>query len=135
MLGIVLRGARHRKRPLFGVWAALIGVLMVVGFAHGTFVFGSIWLNVTFPVLFIVVDYLVITSYKYFTDMLKTAEELKLGGERKHLTALFSDLNLTRYFPSYFPNTKFPGTLISIERINIDKTDDILKQYLYAVGD
>jgi adenylate cyclase len=114
VLGIVLGVARHRKRPLFGVWAALIGVLIVASFAHAAFVFGSIWLNVTFPLLFIVVDYLAITSYKYFTEekqkrgiknafqhyvsptvvthMLKTAEKLKLGGERKQLTALFSDI-------------------------------------------
>jgi len=114
LLGIVLGVVRHRKSPIWGVWVALICLLAVASLAHLAFLFGKIWFNVTFLILFIVVDYLAITSYKYFTEekqkrglknafqhyvsptivnqMLKTVEELKLGGERKHLTALFSDI-------------------------------------------
>jgi adenylate cyclase len=114
LLGIVLGIIRHRKSPVWGVWAALTCLLIIAGFAHTTFLVGKIWINVTFPFLFIVADYLTITSYKYFTEekqkrglkqafqhyvsptvvnqMLKAVNDVKLGGERKQLTALFADI-------------------------------------------
>ena len=114
LLGVVLGVARHERTALWGVWTALIGLLCILGAAYGAFVFADIWVNVTFPMLFIGIDYLTITSYKYFTEekqkrgikkafqhyvsatvvdeMLQRADTLKLGGERKHLTVLFSDI-------------------------------------------
>jgi adenylate cyclase len=113
-LGIILGIVRHRKNPLWGVWITLICLFLIAGFAHAAFLMGRIWINVTFPFLFVIVEYLTITSYKYFTEerqkrgikqafqyyvsptvvnhMLKQVDTLKLGGERKHLTALFSDI-------------------------------------------
>jgi hypothetical protein len=37
--------------------------------------------------------------------------------------------------PVSFLHPKFPGQLITIACINVDKTGDILRQYLYAVSD
>jgi adenylate cyclase len=86
----------------------------VTGVGYYTFRFQKIWLNMTFPVTFIVLNYLAITAYKYLTvnkkrkeiknafqhyvaptvvdHMLETVDQLHLGGERKQLTALFSDI-------------------------------------------
>ncbi len=68
VLGVILGIVRHRKSPIWGVWTALISVLTVAALAHAAFLFGRIWINVTYPFLFIIVDYLTITSYKYFTE-------------------------------------------------------------------
>ncbi|MCP4403794.1 MAG: adenylate/guanylate cyclase domain-containing protein [bacterium] len=114
LLGIVLGTIRHRKSPIWGTWTALVCLLGIAGLAYAAFLFSNIWLNVTFPFLFIVVDYLAITSYKYFAEekqkreiknafqhyvaptvvekMLESVDHLTLGGERKELTALFSDI-------------------------------------------
>lgn len=114
LLGLVMTIGRHDKGPLWSVWAALSAVFGVAALAYAAFVFGKIWINVTYPLLFIVVDYLTITSYKYFTEekqkrglknafqhyvspavvqrMMTEEQDLRLGGERKQLTALFTDI-------------------------------------------
>ncbi|MBD3307103.1 CHASE2 domain-containing protein [candidate division KSB3 bacterium] len=114
LLGLVLGVALHRMRPHFGAVTALGCFMIVVGIAYSAFLFQRIWLNITFPALFIVLDYLIITAYKYFTEerrkkeirhvfqhyvspsivdvMLEQVDQLQLGGERRHLTALFSDI-------------------------------------------
>lgn len=114
LLGLILAIVRYRKSPLWAVWAALTCLTGIAGLAYGMFLFKKIWLNVTFPFLFILMDYFIITSYKYFTeerqkrglkqafqyyvaptivnDLLKSADTLKLGGEYAELTALFSDI-------------------------------------------
>ena len=114
LLGLVLGIAHHRRSPLWAVWAALICVAVIVAEVYAAFWFKQIWLNVTYPVLFVIVDYLTITSYRYFTEekqkrdmknafqhyvssnvvdhLLQQTDRLKLGGERRELTALFSDI-------------------------------------------
>lgn len=114
LLGIFLGIALQRTRPHQGAITALIGLIVVAVMSYTVFVYQKIWLNMTFPLLFIVLDYLVITTYKYFTEerqrkrvrnifqhyvspriveqMLETIGEVKLGGERKELTAFFSDI-------------------------------------------
>jgi adenylate cyclase len=89
-------------------------LFLIASFAYLAFLMGRIWINVTFPFLFVIVEYLTVTSYKYFTEerqkrgikqafqyyvsptvvnhMLKQVDTLKLGGERKYLTAMFSDI-------------------------------------------
>ena len=113
-LGIMLGIIRHRKSPLWATVTALICMLLIAGTGYITFVIGRIWLNVTYPVLFLIVDYLAITSYNYFTEerqkrviknafqhyvssnvvshLLESVDTLKLGGERRQLTAFFSDI-------------------------------------------
>ncbi|MBD3306284.1 CHASE2 domain-containing protein [candidate division KSB3 bacterium] len=114
ILGLLLGVVRHQKSPIWGIWAALLALLGIFAFALTAFLAANIWINVTFPLLFIGLDYLMITSYKYFTEerqkrglknafqhyvsptvvneMLKTIDDLKLGGERRQLTALFCDI-------------------------------------------
>lgn len=141
LLGLVLAIVRHRKSPIWGVWAALVCIGLIAGGAYLAFLFGRLWLNLTYPILFIVVDYLTITSYKYFTEerqkrviksafqyyvssnvvshLLNHVETLHLGGERKQLTALFSDI---RGFTSISENMS-PEALV-----------EFLNEYLSAMS-
>ena len=69
VLGIVL-GIFIPRQPRFsGAYTALISMAVVVGFTSLAFVIGRIWLNMTFPLLFIILDYLALTSYKYVVSV------------------------------------------------------------------
>lgn len=114
LLGIGLGIVLQRTHPFSGALAMFFCLVAVVSVVHGVFLFQKIWLNVTFPIVFLLLDYLVITTYKYFTEerkqqqirnafqhyvtptvvdqMLETIDALKLGGERRVLTALFTDI-------------------------------------------
>ncbi len=113
-LGIFLGVALHYTRPYQGAVIAISCVLVFSVLVCSAFIFQKIWLNFTFPFLFILLDYLVMTTYKYFGEerkkkqlrnlfqryvspdvveqMLNTVDQVRLGGERKELTALFSDI-------------------------------------------
>jgi adenylate cyclase len=110
LTGLVL----PRLRAFYSVM--LIGVLFA-GYllvSQGLFVRQGIWLNAVYPLLTVIVVYTAITFYRYLTEerekkkirgafgyyvtasvvneMLKNPEKLKLGGEKKELTVLFSDI-------------------------------------------
>lgn len=113
-LGIFLGFALQRMHPYSGALTAVICLIVVMGITHAAFLVQKIWLNATFPFLFIVLDYVVITTYKYLTEerkkkeikhafqhyvapsvvdhMLDRVDQLQLGGERRQMTALFSDI-------------------------------------------
>lgn len=101
--------------------------LLHLAVARQLFVLQGIWLNTVYPLLALVVTYTVVTVYHYLTeqrervkvkqtfrqyvpalvieDMLKHPERLKMGGEEKVLTVLFSDLEgFTSYSERYKPN-------------------------------
>lgn len=103
-----------RLRAVSGIVAALI--ILVVFVAANMFIFSSynVWLNIVYPVLTMIVIYLGITIYRYIkeerekkkirgafqyyltasviNEMLKDPSKLKLGGDKKDLTVLFSDI-------------------------------------------
>ena len=110
-LGITLPRTHSLRRELL---IGLLSVSIVVFIVHMAFIFWKIWLNMTFPLTFIFLDYLLITSYQYFTEekkrrvirhafehyvspavvktILERTENPALGQEQKMLTALFSDI-------------------------------------------
>lgn len=114
---------------LLAVFVALViprvGAIQGVLFAAGLFAFhlvatqwlfshASLWVNVVYPLLALVLVYTSLTIYRYLTEererkkirgafshyvstsvvneVLKHPEKLKLGGEKKDLTVLFSDI-------------------------------------------
>jgi adenylate cyclase len=103
-----------RLRAVSGIIAALI--ILVAFVAANMFIFSSynVWLNIVYPVLTMIVIYLGITIYRYIkeerekkkirgafqyyltasviNEMLKDPTKLKLGGDKKDLTVLFSDI-------------------------------------------
>lgn len=112
---------------------ALKGLLLASGlfaaylaFAVGLFVGFGLWLDMVYPLLALSVNYTALTAYRYLTEererrkikqtfrqyvaplvveeMLKQPGRLKLGGEEKVLTVLFSDLEgFTSYSERHSP--------------------------------
>jgi len=113
-MGLVTGLVLPRLRALFSV--LLIGVLFVgyLMVSQRLFVHQGIWLNMVYPLLTMVVVYTAVTLYRYIVEerekrkirgafsfyvnpsvvneVLKDPEKLKLGGDKKELSVLFSDI-------------------------------------------
>ncbi|MFA4910702.1 MAG: adenylate/guanylate cyclase domain-containing protein [Desulfobacteria bacterium] len=102
---------------LKAVWGALTAVLFFFSFFilnRYLFVDKGVWINIVYPFLTLLLVYIGVTIFRYMTEerekkkikgafhyyltasvineMLKNPEKLKLGGEKKDLTVLFSDI-------------------------------------------
>jgi adenylate cyclase len=113
-MGLVTGLVLPRLRALFSV--LLIGVLFAgyLVISQGLFVRKGIWLNTIYPLLTMVLVYTAVTLYRYIVEerekrkirgafsfyvnpsvvneVLKDPEKLKLGGDKKELSVLFSDI-------------------------------------------
>ncbi|MGE0684027.1 MAG: CHASE2 domain-containing protein, partial [Candidatus Binatia bacterium] len=114
ILGGLIGAALPRIGPLKGLLFASALVALHIFVARWLFSYAGMWLNIVFPVLAISANYTMISVYDYVTEererkkikdafthyvapvvieeMLKDPGRLKLGGEEKVLTVLFSDL-------------------------------------------
>jgi adenylate cyclase len=97
--------------------SALVVLVLLFGYVtlnYFTFAYQYVWLNVVYPVFTILTSSLILYTYRFATeerekrrirgafshyvtesvvaDMLKNPDKLKLGGEKKDLTVLFSDI-------------------------------------------
>ena len=114
LFGFIMGIAVHRLRAVQGILLAL--GLMVAFVIINTAIFSrfNTWLNMVYPVLTMATVYLGITVYRYVTEerekkkirgafqyyltasvineMLKDPTKLKLGGDKKDLSVLFSDI-------------------------------------------
>lgn len=113
-VGLILGALLHRFKAH---WGALVGAALFLSvLALGKILFENpgVWMNLTYPSLNLVLIYLGVTGYRYMTEekekkkirgafqyyltasvveeMLKNPDKLKLGGEKKDLTVLFSDI-------------------------------------------
>ena len=142
-MGIILPGVK----ALWGALAA--GFILLALILSSKFIFQGIgaWVNMTYPVLNLVLTYLGITGYRYMTEemekkkvrgafqyyltasvveqMLKNPEKLKLGGEKKDLTVLFSDI---RGFTS-ISERMAPESLVKFLNEYLTKMTDIVFKY------
>jgi len=142
-MGIILPGVK----ALWGALAA--GFIFLALILSSKFIFQGIgaWVNMTYPVLNLVLTYLGITGYRYMTEemekkkvrgafqyyltasvveqMLKNPEKLKLGGEKKDLTVLFSDI---RGFTS-ISERMAPELLVKFLNEYLTKMTDIVFKY------
>jgi adenylate cyclase len=132
------------------LWGAVMGILLLSAFflaSNQLFQKQGFWVNQTYPLFNLVLTYLTITGYRYMTEererkkvrgafqyylnasvveqMLKDPEKLKLGGEKKDLTVLFSDI---RGFTSIAQDMA-PEKLVKFLNEYLTKMTDIVFKY------
>lgn len=142
VLGLVIGVAIPRVGAAGGV--LLIMVLPAAFIGANTYVFSryNIWMNLIYPVLTMMTIYLAITVYRYITEerekkkirgafqyyltasvineMLKDPTKLKLGGDKKDLSVLFSDIR---------------GFTTISEKLTPEELVHLLNEYLTAMTD
>jgi adenylate cyclase len=127
VLGALTGIALPRFGAAKGLLLAVSIFLLYILTARWLFVNQRIWLNMVFPLLVLSLNYTVLTAYRYVTEererkkvkgafrqyvaplvideLLEAPEKLKLGGEEKELTVLFSDIEgFTTYSEHYSPS-------------------------------
>jgi adenylate cyclase len=138
LIGLVL--------PRFSaVRGLLFSVVILAGFvAVNTLLFTqmNLWLNMVYPVIVILAVYVAVTVYRYITEerekqkirgafqyyltasvineMLKDPTKLKLGGDKRNLTVLFSDIR---------------GFTTISEKLSPEELVHLLNEYLTAMTD
>ncbi len=123
LTGIILPRMSAFKGLLFTAGLFIVYIFM----ARWLFVHGGVWLNIVYPLLALSTNYTFLTLYDYVTEererkkikgafmhyvapvvieeMLKDPARLKLGGDEKVLTVLFSDLQgFTSHSERYTPH-------------------------------
>ncbi len=114
VFGLIMGLLVSHLRPISGMVAALLMIAAFVAVNFSAFFKFNVWLNLVYPLITMMMIYLGITIYHYFkeelerkkirgafqyyltasviNEMLKDPGKLKLGGDRKDLTVLFSDI-------------------------------------------
>jgi adenylate cyclase len=123
LIGLVLPRMSALKGLLFAVGLAILHIFI----ARWLFINAGVWLNIVYPLLALSMSYTALTVYDYVTEererkkikgafmhyvapvvieeMLKDPARLKLGGDEKVLTVLFSDLQgFTSHSERYAPH-------------------------------
>jgi adenylate cyclase len=142
LFGLLMGLIIPRLRAVTGIIFALIiiGIFVVINM----FIFSSynVWLNLIYPALTMAIIYLAITVYRYITEerekkkirgafqyyltasvineMLKDPTKLKLGGDKKDLSVLFSDIR---------------GFTTISEKLSPEELVHLLNEYLTAMTD
>ncbi|MEW6144686.1 MAG: adenylate/guanylate cyclase domain-containing protein [Thermodesulfobacteriota bacterium] len=114
ILGVLIGIAIPRMSALKGFLFVAGLIILYISVVLWLFVRAGVWLNIVYPLLTLSMSYMVLTVYYYATEererkkikkafthyvapvvieaMLKDPSQLKLGGDEKVLTVLFSDL-------------------------------------------
>jgi adenylate cyclase len=142
LLGIVLGLLLGRLRSFAGAFATVVLALSYYIFTQYAFAEWGIWLSTVYPQLEIISVFGVILTYKYMTEerqarqikgafqsyvtpsvvnqVLLDPSKLKLGGETRELTVLFSDIR---------------GFTTISEQLNSEQLVDLLNAYLSSMTD
>jgi len=147
VVGLILGGLLPRFKAHWG--AVVGGALFLSVLALGKYLFEAqgVWMNLTYPSLNLILIYLGVTGYRYMTEekekkkirgafqyyltasvveeMLQNPDKLKLGGEKKDLTVLFSDI---RGFTS-ISERMTPDGLVKFLNEYLTKMTDIVFKY------
>lgn len=129
--------------------SAAAAALLLLGFSAGNFALFQLgwWIPLIAPLLLWVLTYLSITTYRYFTEekekkyvrkafgqyvspkilkeLLEDPSKLKLGGERRELTVLFSDI---RGFTTFCENRQ-PEEVVEVLNEYLDKMTEVILKH------
>ena len=123
LIGFVIPRLNALKSAIFAVTIFFAFILT----ACWLFIYFGVWLNMVYPLLALLIIYISITIFRYFTEEKKRKEiksafsryapsnvvneishnpdKLKLGGEEREISVLFCDLaGFTKYSEMYEPN-------------------------------
>ena len=147
LLGLLVGITIPRAKAAQGILLILILLGLFTLMNGYIFAHFNIWLNLIYPTLTMMTIYLGITVYRYMTEekekkkirgafqyyltssvineMLKDPSKLKLGGDKKNLTVLFSDI---RGFTS-FSETMTPEQLVHLLNEYLTAMTDIVFKY------
>ncbi len=114
MLGLLIGVVVRRLGALKGILFSTALFIIYIWITRWLFIHWGIWVNIVYPLLVLVLIYTSLTVYRYLTEererkkikgaftyyvsssvvneMLKHPEKLKLGGDRRDLSVLFSDI-------------------------------------------
>ncbi|HOW56666.1 MAG TPA: CHASE2 domain-containing protein [Smithellaceae bacterium] len=140
--GLLVAFAISRVKAITGALTALAVILVYLAINIFVFFKYNIWLNLTYPLLTMIAIYLGITIYRYIkeerekkkirgafqyyltasviNEMLKDPSKLKLGGDKKDLSVLFSDIR---------------GFTTISEKLSPEELVHLLNEYLTAMTD
>ena len=142
VVGLIMGFAVPRVRAMAGIGLSLALVSAFVLANTAIFVRYNIWMNLIYPVLTMMTIYLGITVYRYVTEerekkkvrgafqyyltasvvneILKDPSKLKLGGDKKNLSVMFSDIR---------------GFTSISEKLTPEELVQLLNEYLTAMTD
>ncbi|MGA1868948.1 MAG: CHASE2 domain-containing protein [bacterium] len=114
VIGLVLGLLLPKLSPIKGSLCGFFIFILVIGVTYSFFFFFHIWINLVYPVLNAMVISTVVITYKFFTEekekrvikgafkqylnptlveeLAENPDSLRLGGGKKELTVLFSDI-------------------------------------------
>jgi len=142
VLGLAVGLSIPRVRAVYGVFLSLGMMAAFIVINAFVFIHFRIWLNMIYPLLTMATIYLMITVYRYITEerekkrirgafqyyltasvmneILKDPSKLKLGGDKKDLTVMFSDIR---------------GFTTISEKLSPQDLVHLLNEYLTAMTD
>lgn len=113
-LSIIISFISLFLRPIVSGFSMFFVILLFLGFAYLLFAYNNTWIEVVRPLYVIILSYVVTGAYRYVglesdkrrvkklfsrfvsgeivSQLIKNPDKLTLGGERKELTVLFSDI-------------------------------------------
>jgi adenylate cyclase len=142
LVGLIMGLAVPRMKAITGIALSIALIGAFVAANTGIFIRYNVWMNMIYPVLTMMTIYLGITVYRYVTEerekkkirgafqyyltasvvneILKDPSKLKLGGDKKHLSVMFSDIR---------------GFTSISEKLSPEELVRLLNEYLTAMTD
>ncbi len=147
VIGVILGLIIPKTKVIGGVITAILLFTLFLLSGYYLFKYKGLWINMVYPTGNIILTYMALTVHRYLTEekekkrirgafqyylspavveqMLKNPEKLKLGGEKRELTVLFSDI---RGFTS-FSEQMAPEDLVKFLNEYLSKMTDIVFKY------
>ncbi|MDR0451363.1 MAG: adenylate/guanylate cyclase domain-containing protein, partial [Treponema sp.] len=137
--------AMYCGRIPLSVAGTVLSLILVIGLGFGAYQFGSLWLPMVAPIIAVLISFLAATVYNYATEgsqkrFIKSAfsrylspkvidqiiadpSQLKLGGEKREMTAIFTDI---RSFSTISEALGDPAKLVELLNFYLTRMSNIV---------